>query len=150
MSEKPRIPKPRNYVPGITAVEVHEDEPLPMSMERMMQSFQVVFGIPRGCISTEFKNHVHAVLTKNYPRLNCSIPRAIIEGRFPGIPKPIATLHTRWKRQTVMALRLFDLMATMARLEQEEKIEKASPVIKRTLSSAKDRRRPKELVPTKG
>ena len=101
------------FVPSQPTPESYDETPQGVALQRLLFAFQNAFGILPGVVSREFKAEIEKVMEWDYPKLRCSSVRAVMEGRIPGIPKPLETVHPQFKRRYDQALTLFDLMETM-------------------------------------
>ena len=100
---------------------VYGEDDKGLTLERVLYAFQTVLGIPRGIVQTPFKRHLYSLIQDEYPRFRCSALRAVLEGRIPGIPKPVEPIHPQWRKKVQQALYLLDLCETIVHKHIEEK-----------------------------
>ena len=82
-------------------------------MHRLLNAFQGVFRVPPAVINTKFRAVMREVVEEEYPHFRCSAARAVLEGRIPGVPKPVAPIHPAWKKRVQQSLYLLDLFETI-------------------------------------
>lgn len=124
-----------------TTPESYESTPRAITMTRILQAFLSVFGLPSGRVSTEFRAALQKTIDVEYPYFRCSVARAVLEGRIPGVPPPL-TLH-REQKQLRQALFLLDALETMAAVYVEGRLKSVAPelrseveLLKRTMGTA--------------
>ena len=84
-------------------------------LERALCALEGVFKIGKGTASTKFKEHLHQTILHGYSKgFRCSAARAILTGAIPGIPMPVAEVHSSSVKRIQQALCLLDLFETMA------------------------------------
>jgi len=118
----------QRYFPFMSMEEVYKVDDRGLTYNRILQAFGA-FKIPPAAISSDFKALITQVLRDEFPALRCSVARAIIEGRIPGVPVPAAHIHVGWKLRIKQMLYLLDIFETIAYRYLENQIkEQSTPV----------------------
>lgn len=117
------------YFPFMSARDVYEHDDEGLTFNRVLQAFSA-FKIPSAAISTDFKLYLNRLIRDNFPDLRCSVARAIIEGRIPGVPIPAAHIHIGWRHRVRQMLYLLDIFETIAYLHVEKQIKEQSPTVR--------------------
>jgi len=99
-------------------------------MHRLLNAFQGMFQVPPAVISTKFRAIMREVVQEEYPNFRCSAARAILEGKIPGVPKPVAPIHPAWKKRVQQSLYLLDLFETICLRYIESVIKEQKPEIR--------------------
>ena len=84
-----------------------------MLLERAICAFDGVFMIPKGTVSSAFKERLHTTILRHTPNFRCSAARAVLTGAIPGIPPVVAQVHSSSVKRIQQALCLLDIMETM-------------------------------------
>ena len=114
------------FNPFETVEESYENTGTGLIQTRILYAFPNVFRLPRGLVSSRFKEVMNQVLREDYPNFRCSSARAIFEGRVPGVSKPIETINPSWKKHLEQSLTLLDFFETVVHRYLEEELKKAS------------------------
>lgn len=118
--------EPLVFDPFMSLEEVYKDINPGQMSSRFLASFNSILGLPRVLVSSKFQTLMNEILKEDYPALRCSAARAIMEGRIPGIPKPIETVQPGWRLQLAQGLALMDLFETILYRYVQEQIQECS------------------------
>lgn len=118
------------YQPFSPLEGIYEPYGKSLTMERVLYAMGHTFNIPKTVISTRFRRFMEDVIEQEFPRLRCSVARAVLEGRIPGVPKPVDPLPVLSRKKIDTALFVLDVLETFAYRYLQSLIDEGSPHIK--------------------
>ena len=109
----PRGKKKLAYVPYTPISEAYREMDRLNVETSVLQTFEALFGCGQGALPAEFKRFLSKTLEDHHPHLRCSSLRAVLEGRVPGVPKPLLDLPIDIRGNANFIMMFMDVMETM-------------------------------------
>lgn len=143
------------FVPGGPVGDCYLDGTEALLETRLTAAFEHCMGVPHSILATDFRAFVMDVFRTEAPRLRCSAARAIMEGRYKGIPRPAEGYPSNTKKQLKQFLLLCDVFETISRHYEEQLSElktkadnEASESAKKILGTTQSKKRKTEPATT--
>jgi hypothetical protein len=121
--------------PFATLTEEYKDKSGSITLHKALQALFQMFGIPTPVITSAFKRYIEEAVADVHPDYTCSAARSIVEGRIPGVPPLVHTIHPMWREQLEMALHLLDLFETLVQRHVVEMVRNADSSTRRDIKA---------------
>lgn len=129
-------PKKKTAPPYDIHVSLSEDTYKGMTAgqfsEKVLAGLHQGFGLPREVLRLGFRELLKTTIAENFPKMRCSVARALFESRCLELPEIVGSMPTMSKRQFDCMLCALDAMETMMAVHMEWQVSERAKAFSRT------------------
>lgn len=100
--------------------------------EKVLAGLHQGFGLPREVLRQGFRDLLKNTIAENFPKMRCSVTRALFESRCPELPEIVGSMPTMSKRQFDCMLCAMDALETMMAVHMEWQVAERAKAFSRT------------------
>lgn len=128
------------YEPHVRLEGVYEKMSASQYSERVLSAIRHGFGLPREVLRQAFRDLLQKTINTEYPKMRCSVARAVFERRKEGLTDVIGAMPPTSKQQYENMLCAMDALETMMAVQLETDAAEAVDAFNRELGAKRHKK----------